>query len=182
VRLASLRHQTTNETGYAGGNLLNLFCHLKTDLKGFDFSYLVIRQAYLANAVLHYTDFSYSQVSQTVFAETFGGVLSAGYSPDGQYLAIGDSKGEILIWDTHTGKQWVRCRGHDRWTWAIAFSPDGQFLASASDDYLVKLWDVATRECLHTYAGHTYSVNTIAFSPDGQILASTLSHQLCQVN
>ncbi|MBD2430399.1 MULTISPECIES: NB-ARC domain-containing protein [Fischerella] len=33
--LASLRHQTANETGYAGGNLLNLFCHLKTDLRAF---------------------------------------------------------------------------------------------------------------------------------------------------
>ncbi|HEY9797696.1 MAG TPA: hypothetical protein V6D30_18830 [Leptolyngbyaceae cyanobacterium] len=28
--LASLRHQTATQTGYAGGNLLNLFCHLKT--------------------------------------------------------------------------------------------------------------------------------------------------------
>jgi hypothetical protein len=28
--LASLRHQTATQTGYAEGNLLNLFCHLKT--------------------------------------------------------------------------------------------------------------------------------------------------------
>jgi hypothetical protein len=31
--LASLRHQTATQTGYAGGNFLNLFCHLKTDLR-----------------------------------------------------------------------------------------------------------------------------------------------------
>jgi WD40 repeat protein len=170
--LASLRHSTATQTGYAGGNLLNLFCHLKTDLRGFDFSHLVIRQAYLANATLHNTDFRGAQISQTVFAETCGGVVSVRFSPDGERLATSDSKGDIQIWDTQTGEQRVRCRGHQHWTWAIAFSPDGQYLASVGDDYLVKLWEVDSGQCLQTYKGHTYSVNAVAFSPNGQIIAS----------
>jgi WD40 repeat protein len=170
--LASLQHQAATQTGYAGGNLLNLFCHLKTEVKGFDFSHLVIRQAYLANALLHDVDFTNSQISQTVFAETFGGVVSVTFSPDGKHLATSDTKGEIQIWDTCTGEQRIRCRGHQHWTWAVAFSPDGRYLASASDDYLVKLWEVETGQCLHTYKGHTYSVNAVTFSPDGQIIAS----------
>jgi WD40 repeat protein len=170
--LASLRHQTATQTGYAGGNLLNLFCHLKTELKGFDFSHLVIRQAYLANAVLHDVDFTNTQFSQTVFAETFGGVISVTYSSDGQRLATSDTKGEILIWDTYTGEQLIRCRGHQHWTWAVAFSPDGRYLASVGDDYLTKLWEIETGHCVQTYKEHTYSVTAIAFSPDGQILAS----------
>ncbi|MEH2248427.1 eIF2A-related protein [Nostoc sp.] len=160
------------QTGYAGGNLLNLFSHLQTDLSGFDFSHLAIRQAYLANAILHNTNFTNVNISETVFAETFGGVLSVAFSPDGQYLATGDTKGEIQIWDTGTRKQLVRCRGHQHWTWAVTFSPDGRYLASAADDYLVKLWDVETGQCLHTYKGHTYSVNAVAFSPEGNILTS----------
>jgi hypothetical protein len=170
--LASLHHQTAMQTGYAAGNLLNLFCHLKTDLKGLDFSHLAIRQAYLANATLHDVDFTGTQISQTVFAETFGGVVSVTFSPDGERLATSDTKGDIQIWDTHTGEQLVRCRGHQHWTWAVAFSPDGQYLASASDDYLVKLWEVETGKCLQTYKGHTQSVSSVAFSPDGQIIAS----------
>jgi hypothetical protein len=171
--LASLQHQAATQTGYAGGNLLNLFCHLKTELKGFDFSHLVIRQPYLANAVLHDVDFTNTQISQTVFAETFGGVVGVTYSSDGQRLATSDTKGEIQIWDTCTGEQLIRCRGHQHWTWAVAFSPDGRYLASASDDYLVKLWEVETGQCLKTFTGHTYSVNDVAFSPDGRILASS---------
>lgn len=31
-----LRHQTAAQVGYAGGNLLNLFCYLKTNLQGYD--------------------------------------------------------------------------------------------------------------------------------------------------
>ncbi|MBE8997326.1 hypothetical protein IQ274_03610 [Nostoc sp. LEGE 12447] len=170
--LAQLRHQTVVQTGYAGGNLLNLFSYLQTDLSSFDFSHLAIRQAYLANTTLHNTNFTNVKIRETVFAETFGGVLSVAFSSDGQYLATSDTKGDIQIWDVNTVKQLVRCRGHQHWTWSVTFSPDGRYLASASDDYLVKLWDVETGQCLHTYQGHTYSVNAVAFSPQGNIVAS----------
>ncbi len=171
--LATLRRQTLGKTDYAAGNLLNLLCHLKTDLQGFDFSDLAIRQAYLLNATLHNVDFTGSQVSQSVFAETFGIVLGLAYSPDGRRIAISDTKGDIQIRDSHTLEQVSRCRGHWHWTWAVHFSPDGKYLVSASDDYQVKLWDVITGECLHTFTtGLTNSVNTVAFSPDGKTIAT----------
>ncbi|WP_309744405.1 NB-ARC domain-containing protein [Chamaesiphon sp. OTE_20_metabat_361] len=171
--LTTLRHQTDKIGGYAAGNLLNLFCHLKTDLQGFDFSHLAIRQAYLLNATLHDVDFTGSHISQTVFAETFGGVVGIAFSPDGERFATSDTKGDIQIWDARTFTKLSNCQGHQHWAWAIAFSPDGQYLASASDDHLVKLWEVATGECLQTYIGHTFSVNAVTFSPDGQIIASS---------
>jgi WD40 repeat protein len=170
--LVKLRHQTALQTGYAVGNLLNLFCYLNTDLTGFDFSDLVIRQAYLANASLPQVNLTGAEISQTVFAETFGGVASVAFSPDGQRLASSDTRGEIQIWDAQTGVQRVLCQGHQHWTWAIAFSPNSQYLASASDDYRVKLWDAETGRCLQTYSGHTCAVNDVAFSPDGQTIAT----------
>jgi WD40 repeat protein len=179
--LTTLRHQAEPIAGYAAGNLLNLFCYLKTNLQGYDFSHLWIRQAYLLNATLHDVDFTGSHISQTVFAETFGGVVGIKFSPDGQYLATSDTKGDIQIWDADTLTKRINCQEHQHWTWAIDFSPDGQYLASASDDGSVKLWacpersrrDVATGECLYTYKGHTFLVNTIEFSPCGQIIASS---------
>jgi WD40 repeat protein len=171
--LDSLRHQSPSKAGYAGGNLLNLFCYLKTDLQGFDFSDLAIRQAYLSHAILHNVNFTNSQVSQTVFTETFSGVVGITYSPDGQYLATSDTKGDIQIWDAETLAKVAHCQGHLHWTWAVDFSPDGKYLVSASDDYRLKLWDVSTGECLQTYLGHTLSVNAVSFSPDGQTIASS---------
>jgi WD40 repeat protein len=171
--LSTLHQQGEEIPSYAAGNLLNLFCHLKTNLQGYNFSYLWIRQAYLLDATLHDVDFTGSHITQSVFAETFGGVVGIKFSPDGQYLATSDTKGDIQIWDADTLTKRTNCQGHQHWTWAIDFSPDGQYLASGSDDGTVKLWAVATGECLYTYKGHTFSVNTIEFSPCGQTIASS---------
>jgi hypothetical protein len=50
--LTTLHHQPKEIAGYAAGNLLNLFCYLNTNLQGYDFSHLSIRQAYLLNTTL----------------------------------------------------------------------------------------------------------------------------------
>jgi WD40 repeat protein len=168
--LSTLRHQS--KTGYAGGNLLNLFVHLKTNLEGFDFSGVDIRQAYLLKATLHDVDFTGSQFSQTVFAEIFAGIVGLSYSPDGKYLATSDTKGDIHIRDADTLDKVSLCRGHLNWAFTANFSPNGQQLVSASDDSRVKLWDVVTGECLYTYLGHTLSVSVAAFSPNGKTIAS----------
>jgi WD40 repeat protein len=170
--LTTLRASTADAAGYASGNILNLFCYLKTDLTGFDFSHLTLRQAYLLNTPLRDTNFIGAHFKQTIFAETFGGVVSVAYSPDGQWLATGDTKGDIQLWNAQTLVLRSRCRGHQHWVWAIAFSPNNQYLASASDDYRIMLWDVETGQCLRTYEGHTHSVTAVAFSYDGQLIAS----------
>jgi WD40 repeat protein len=171
--LPILRKQPLGQDGYAAGNLLNLFWQLQSNLSDRDFSRLIIRQAYLPHITLHRTNFADCTLHQSVFAETFGGVTSVAFSPDGKRLATGDTSGDIQIWELPSGRQLVNCKGHEHWVWAVAFSPDGQFLASASDDYRVKLWDVETGTCLKTFIGHTYSVNAIAFSPDGRYIATS---------
>jgi WD40 repeat protein len=173
--LVNLRHEIPTTTGYACGNLLNLLCYLKTDLQGFDFSGMEIRQAYLINAVLHNVDFTDSRLNQTVFAETFGGIIGIAYSPDGKYIATSDTKGDIQIWSSTTLTKVSNCRGHLHWAWAVNFSPDGQYFVSAGDDYnyRVKLWDVLTGECLYIYTGHNLPVNAAVFSPDGNTIASS---------
>ncbi|MBD2067173.1 NACHT domain-containing protein [Leptolyngbya sp. FACHB-671] len=165
--------QSGASVGYLGGNVLNLMSQLQVDFTEADFSHLSIWQAYLPATNLSQVNFAGSDLSKSVFAETFGGVISVAFSPDGQQLATSDTSGEIHIWQIATGNQLLICSGHAHWTWALAFSPNGEFLASASDDYLVKLWEVETGECLKTFRGHMYSVNAIAFSPDGQQIATS---------
>jgi WD40 repeat protein len=39
-----------------------------------------------------------------VFAETLGGVLSVAFSPDGRLLAMGDTHGEIRLYQVANGQ------------------------------------------------------------------------------
>jgi WD40 repeat protein len=170
--LVKLRSEFSSANGYAGGNLINLFCQLQIDLNGYDFSNLCIWQAYLLGANLHNTNFTNTDLAKSVFAETFSSIHSVAFSPDSRCLASGDFNGDIRLWDAHTHQLQAILKGHTNWVQSVAFSPNLKVLASGSFDCTVKLWDLLSGACLKTFADHTQGVYSVAFSPNGQILAS----------
>jgi WD40 repeat protein/transcriptional regulator with XRE-family HTH domain len=170
--LKNLQKTSPLEQSYTAGNVLNLLCHLETDLSSYDFSYLTIWQADLRNVKLHDVNFQNANFDRSVFTETFGGIASVIFSPDDKLLATGDTNGEIRVYQVADWKQLLICKGHTNWVPSLAFSPDGSILASSSSDHTVKLWDVRTGQCLQTLQEHKHEVWTVAFSPDGSLLAS----------
>ncbi|MEO1006393.1 MAG: NB-ARC domain-containing protein, partial [Cyanobacteria bacterium J06638_38] len=74
--LALLRENFSSESCYAGGNLINMLCHMETDFKGYDFSNLAIWQADFRNSCFHDVNLAHSDLSKSIFAEAFGGVFS----------------------------------------------------------------------------------------------------------
>jgi WD40 repeat protein len=170
--LQKLKREFPAVSGYGGGNILNLLCKLKIDMTGYDFSNLIIWQAYLRDVNLHHVNFAYADLEKSVFTESFGNVLSISFSPNGKLLAIGDTNGEIRLWQVQNAKQILSLRGHESWVWSVSFSPDGQTLASSSQDCTAKLWDVRTGQCLRTLSGGDYVIRSVELSPDGQTLAS----------
>ena len=157
---------------YGAGNIINLLYHLETDLTGYDFSDLCVWQADLRSAQLHQVSFQNADLAKTVFAENFGGIWSVAFSPDGQYLAAGDTKGDILLRRVADGQPIRSYTGHSAWVVSLAFSPDGQLMASGSCDSTAKLWDVDTGQCLYSLDAHEHEVWSVAFSPDGTTLAT----------
>jgi WD40 repeat protein/transcriptional regulator with XRE-family HTH domain len=170
--LATLRETSPLEKSYTAGNIINLLCHLGTDLRGYDFSNLSLWQADLRNVKLHDVNFQNANLAKSVFAESFGGVVSVAFSPNGELLAMGDTNGEIRLYQVSDLKQLLSCKGHTNWVTSLAFSPNGSTLASASCDYIVKLWDLGTGQCLQSLDGHDDEVWSVAFSSDGNTLAS----------
>lgn len=170
--LARLREESPQEPGYTAGNIVNLLKSLGIDFTGYDFSYLSVWQADLRKVNLHNVNFQNADLAKSVFSETFGGIMSVAFSPDGKLLAAGDSNGEIHLWQVADGKQLLILRGHANWVVSLAFSPDSRTLASGSSDCTVKLWDVATGGCLKTWQEHDGEVWSVVFSPDGNLLAS----------
>ncbi|MEM8828807.1 MAG: NB-ARC domain-containing protein [Cyanobacteria bacterium P01_G01_bin.19] len=170
--LATLRETPAAAKGYTAGNILNLLHHMEADLTGLDFSNLCVWQADLRQAQLHNVNFQNADLSKSVFAENFGGIWSVAFSPNGQYLAAGDTKGDIIMRRVADGQPVMRFTGHTAWVVSLDFSPDGKTLASSSCDCTARLWDVANGQCLHSLEEHEHEVWSVAFSPDGQTLAT----------
>ena len=172
--LDTLRSKTPRELSYAAGNIANLLVQLPVDLRGYDFSRLQIWQADLRNVSLQEANFAEADLSKSVFAETFSGIYTVAFSPDGQRLAMGDTRGQIRFFQVRDCSQLQICEGHAGRIWSIAFSPDGVQLASGGDDNTVKLWDVESGRCLKTLSpGSAARVFSVAFSPDGQRLVTS---------
>ncbi len=160
------------EPGYLAGNILNLLNQLGTNLTGYDFSGLTIWQADLRDVNLQNTNFAYANIARCTFSQTFGAIYAVAFSPDGELLAVGDSNGEIHLYQVRDVQPVLICTRHKSWVTSLAFSPDGKILASGSTDYTIKLWDVSTGQCLRTLEGHTNEVWSVAFSQDNCTLAS----------
>ncbi|MBW4471307.1 MAG: hypothetical protein KME45_13010 [Stenomitos rutilans HA7619-LM2] len=194
--LSALRGQAPHTIGYVGGNVINLLCQLQVDraddelalsgsgmsdpglgnrtvavLRDRDFSHLTLWQAYLQKVHLHGTDFSYSDLSKSVFTETFSQILAVAFSPDGKLLAASDISYEVHIWQVSDSKKLLTCKAKDGWAWSVAFSPDKRLLASSANG-TIHLWDLHTGDCVQTLQGYTSRVFSLAFDPTGTYLAS----------
>jgi WD40 repeat protein len=170
--LSALRQPAAKLSSYGAGNLINLCNTLQIDLTGYDFSELNICHAYLQNQHLHRVNFIRANLNKSVFTQTFGNVLSVAFSPNGEFLATGDTIGEVHLWQVSDGQKYLTCQGHANRVWSVVFSPQGDCLASSSDDCTIKLWNIRTGDCLRTFQGHEDWVHALAFSPDGKTLVS----------
>jgi WD40 repeat protein len=169
--LTILRTQHDQQSGYAAGNILNLLIQMGGPLQGYDFSRLVVWQAYLQGVDLPDVNFAQADLAKSVFTDTFGGILCVAWSREGGLLAAGTVTGEIRLWSA-SGLPLQTIQGHTDWVYSVAFSPDGKTLVSGGDDQVVCLWEVSSGKCLNMFHGHTRGVYSVAFSPDGKILAS----------
>ena len=172
MKLSALRQIHPQPRSYLAGNALNLLIHLRSDLRGFDFSRLTIRQAYLQNAVLPEVDFSSAHFMASVFTNSFGNILSVAFSSGGNLLAAGTATGEIWVYQSSTGKLLQTFREHRDAVWSLHFHSNGHILVSSSDDQTIRIWDVHSGSCHKTLKDHTNRVRSAVLSPDGKLLAS----------
>src|SRR5262249_29182664 len=62
-------------------------------------------------------------------------------APDGRVIAA-PGAGDIILYETASGKPRLRLGGHLQTVTGLAFTPDGKTLVSASGDSTVLVWDV----------------------------------------
>ena len=115
----------------------------------------------------------------TAFAPKFdirqGIVHAVAFSPEGEHIAFGTSRGAIGLWSVgrrarigetlQSKNDEIRC---------LAFSQKGDFVASGGDDGIVELWDVRAARLSRrsSFQGHQGEVESLAISRDGTLIAS----------
>lgn len=125
------------------------------------------------------------QSGKTIFElKTRGWETAMAWSPDGNFLAVGNFN--IEIWDLNQSKMIKTIQGHSNTIRSIAWHPQGDMLASCGLDKSVQLVDLSTGEIeavikpkgyIQTHDNKMYRVplpmvlTAVTFSPDGKILA-----------
>src|SRR5262249_55630647 len=149
----------------------------QVDLRNYDFSKLVVRQAYLQETALRGANFASTDLTTSIFTETFTSVLCVALSQDGRLLALGTTTGEVLLRRADHLLPLYTCPGPADGLLSLAFSPDGCVLASGSEDQTIRLWHTSTGACLNILCGHSSYVRSLAFNPNGHMLASASDDQ-----
>src|SRR5690242_21766415 len=93
-------------------------------------------------------------------------VLSLAWSPDGSYLASGDTVGVVHIWRVPTWRPVLTYGGHKRFVRSEAWSLDGRLIASGGDygDSTVQVWEAQTGKLRFVHA-EQYRIFSICWSP-----------------
>lgn len=170
--LDQLRDVIPLTPSYAAANLLHLLQQLQSDLRGFDFSRLVLRQADLRKVNLKGVNLREANLSQCLYTEPMEIARCLTVSPDGELLAIGHADGHIQLWGLTDQRRVGTLKAHQGPIYSVSFSPDGRWLASGGADDMVCLWDLATHKRRCRMYGHVAEVLQVAFTADGQSLFS----------
>ena len=98
---------------------------------------------------------------------------SLAISPDGKWLAYGNLRGEVCLWNLAAWAPGIRFAAHQAGIWGLAFSPDGKRLATGASDQQIHIWETGTTNLLATRHGHENEIESVEFSRDGQKLLSS---------
>ena len=94
------------------------------------------------------------------------------FSPDGSLVGSVSDDGELIVWDTATGRPLERWDTFD--PWGVGFSPDNDLVYGGGGDSMLRTWDLSVED---TYLQQTTQVGDAEvfahadLSPDGQQVA-----------
>ena len=94
------------------------------------------------------------------------------FSPDGSLVGSVSDDGELIVWDTATGRPLERWDTFD--PWGVGFSPDNDLVYGGGGDSMLRTWDLSVED---TYLQQTTQVGDAEvfahadISPDGQQVA-----------
>lgn len=176
--LQTCQHKLTDQPGYAAGNLLNLWIHLKKqgcdrscnpELHGLNLSGLFLWQADLTQVTLKDVNLSNARLSKTLILSTCTELLSMAQSLDGRTIAVGDTGGQVHIYRVSDEGKLIpelTYQAHSHWVRNVSVSSDGRYVASGGEDQSVYVWKIEKTQAVLIFRGsHNHRLRDVAFSP-----------------
>ncbi len=114
---------------------------------------------------------SWTAITTSLGVTATEAIYAVTYSPDGKWVASGDSDGMVRVWqilEGETGPYFSLVRSwaaHTDALMGLAFDPTGRYLASGSWDNKVILWDVQNDFAQVAQLMHDSDVYSLAFDP-----------------
>jgi len=96
-----------------------------------------------------------------------GSSAAADLSPDGFFVAVGMTNGQIVVFDRRRPDHEDRWSAHAATVNWVEFSRDGRFLVTGSDDHMAKLWDVPDGFKFLVSVDQGSEIGCLNLSPDG---------------
>lgn len=94
-------------------------------------------------------------------------------SPDGRFIAVGNSSKTINVYEVSTGKVVHTLKKHTDWVTFVSWSPDGLLLASGDRFGSILVWEANSGNVFTNLRNHVGSVTGLVWSSDGDELFST---------
>ena len=108
--------------------------------------------------------------AQTKLYDLYSGNVSVDFSPDGAYIATGDTDGDVGLWEVSNGENIYYSSIGDVIR-GVAFSPDGKFIAADGVNGRVKMIHLRTSDGEEVDSSNlvndAQNINAVAYSPDG---------------
>jgi WD40 repeat protein/tRNA A-37 threonylcarbamoyl transferase component Bud32 len=87
-------------------------------------------------------------------------------------FALATFQGDVVLWDTLTGRQWTIIPRTSTVIRFLAFRSDDRFLVLGGEDGTLTLWDVGERRIAGVFRGHQGEISGASFAPNGGMLLS----------
>ena len=98
-------------------------------------------------------------------------ITSVKWSPHADTLAMGNTSGEVHLYDAKTLKKTAHI--HDNASRVGALSWNGNVITTGGKDKIIRSYDVrCTKKPIMEYSGHTQEICNLKWSQDGNYLAS----------